>query len=496
MIDIHGLQVGNWLEHKFSFKNYQIEGIHDNLIYIKEVTPGWVHMSAYSPIPLTPEILIACGFKKRTYNDEYLFEEHSQMWFKYYSHLGAWQLEVDTSYEGGYETDIATIKSLHQLQNLYYCLTGEELNYKPLNHQSRTAVKAEDWDLIKNFAKYFWCYETGGDWQGTDKQFNMIVDHFCADRDNPIQSQPTAGGVKNEIFEQWLLKNAWRRLDDDKYAHKYKTWGGFPVYKKTKDLFAEYLKSQPTAGEYYAKDQMLVAFAMGYERKSKELDWSYFKPTAGGVKEERWDDKTQLYGLLQIIKDDPCYLHLDGRIQKTIESIGNHVVKKYEMGKDSQIPRRIRLDLSEPAELAIRNAVDEVEKIGADVRLTNAINLLNEARELVADYIDKVPLKSQPSPSNDGGVKEEEIPTDVTRKMMFEYRREIKQLKYDIESYKQRLEAQPSPSNPSIKRPTEEEIKKALSNWILESVHPSDGPASAIAWWAAINWLLSIQPDK
>ena len=45
-------------------------------------------------------------------------------------------------------------------------------------------------------------------------------------------------------------------------------------------------QSQPTAGEYYAKDQMLVAFAMGYERKSKELDWSYFKPTAGGVKEE------------------------------------------------------------------------------------------------------------------------------------------------------------------------------------------------------------------
>jgi hypothetical protein len=53
------------------------------------------------------------------------------------------------------------------------------------------------------------------------------------------------------------------------------------------------------------------------------------------------------------------------------------------------IPRRIRLDLSEPAELAIRNAVSEVEKIGADVRLTKAVNLLHEARELVADFIDE-----------------------------------------------------------------------------------------------------------
>ncbi len=53
--------------------------------------------------------------------------------------------------------------------------------------------------------------------------------------------------------------------------------------------------------------------------------------------------------------------------------------------------RRIRLDLSTPAELAIRNAVAEVEKAGGDVRLTNAINLLHQARELVADYVDNTP---------------------------------------------------------------------------------------------------------
>jgi hypothetical protein len=55
----------------------------------------------------------------------------------------------------------------------------------------------------------------------------------------------------------------------------------------------------------------------------------------------------------------------------------------------NNFPRRSRLDLNEPSELAIRKCVDEVEKIGADVRLTKAVNLLHEARELVADFIDE-----------------------------------------------------------------------------------------------------------
>jgi hypothetical protein len=53
-----------------------------------------------------------------------------------------------------------------------------------------------------------------------------------------------------------------------------------------------------------------------------------------------------------------------------------------------KIPRRNRLDLNTPAELAIHNAMAEVEKAGADVRLTDAINLLSKAKELVADFVD------------------------------------------------------------------------------------------------------------
>jgi hypothetical protein len=52
------------------------------------------------------------------------------------------------------------------------------------------------------------------------------------------------------------------------------------------------------------------------------------------------------------------------------------------------IPRRAHLDLNTPAELAIRDAVNAVERMGADVLLTEAVVLLGQAREKVADYVD------------------------------------------------------------------------------------------------------------
>lgn len=53
-----------------------------------------------------------------------------------------------------------------------------------------------------------------------------------------------------------------------------------------------------------------------------------------------------------------------------------------------EIPRRIRLDLNTPAEKAIYDAMQEVEKAGADERLTNVVIMLGEARDLLSDYVD------------------------------------------------------------------------------------------------------------
>lgn len=54
------------------------------------------------------------------------------------------------------------------------------------------------------------------------------------------------------------------------------------------------------------------------------------------------------------------------------------------------IPRRVRLDLITPAERAIYDAVQAVEALVADVRLTDAVILLGAARESVADFVDGI----------------------------------------------------------------------------------------------------------
>ena len=56
--------------------------------------------------------------------------------------------------------------------------------------------------------------------------------------------------------------------------------------------------------------------------------------------------------------------------------------------RDPNIPRRICLDLMTPAELAIIEAVRAVEEAGAHPRLTDAVNLLSQARDAVADFVD------------------------------------------------------------------------------------------------------------
>ena len=53
-----------------------------------------------------------------------------------------------------------------------------------------------------------------------------------------------------------------------------------------------------------------------------------------------------------------------------------------------QIPRRCQLELLTTEEYAIRNAIVLVEQLGADPRLTDAVVLLQQARDKVADYVD------------------------------------------------------------------------------------------------------------
>lgn len=52
-------------------------------------------------------------------------------------------------------------------------------------------------------------------------------------------------------------------------------------------------------------------------------------------------------------------------------------------------PRRSRIDLHTPAEAAIRHAVQVIEAMDAHPLLTDAVVLLQEAKDKVADYVER-----------------------------------------------------------------------------------------------------------
>jgi hypothetical protein len=58
------------------------------------------------------------------------------------------------------------------------------------------------------------------------------------------------------------------------------------------------------------------------------------------------------------------------------------------MASKEEIPRRHQIELMVPAELKIREAVAAVEEMGADPTLTDAVILLGQAKDRVADFVD------------------------------------------------------------------------------------------------------------
>jgi hypothetical protein len=56
---------------------------------------------------------------------------------------------------------------------------------------------------------------------------------------------------------------------------------------------------------------------------------------------------------------------------------------------EKDFSRRARLDLMRPIELKIYKVMEEVKRMPADMRLTEAAILLDKARNLVSDFIDE-----------------------------------------------------------------------------------------------------------
>lgn len=136
MIKAHELRLGNCLLLSKDGKY--------NEIIVNEIKEGYLtcHFGEYcivhyAPIPLTPEILEKCGFVKEELFDkfegrEYIFYKRSLLingdqQYLLYSNDSDNIMEICVN--GSYAA-APKIKYIHQLQNLYFELKGEELDIK------------------------------------------------------------------------------------------------------------------------------------------------------------------------------------------------------------------------------------------------------------------------------------------------------------------------------------------------------------------------------
>lgn len=75
------------------------------------------------PIPLTEKILLSCGFKERKSVFGYWIYEKEFKTIK----MSVEEVDLGLCYFYIGNTHISQTKSVHELQNLYFCITGEEL---------------------------------------------------------------------------------------------------------------------------------------------------------------------------------------------------------------------------------------------------------------------------------------------------------------------------------------------------------------------------------
>ena len=127
MINANELRIGNWVLDENNNQVQCIGWLSGCIITFVDNVPVGKKDEKFSPIPLAPEILEKCGFVKQNY---YINEVYGNANFKFKQHADkSYDIEIIGFTDQGINV---SIYFLHQLQNIYYALTGEELTIKEL----------------------------------------------------------------------------------------------------------------------------------------------------------------------------------------------------------------------------------------------------------------------------------------------------------------------------------------------------------------------------
>jgi len=131
------LRLGNYIYSPYHGKRMQVEEISHKFLVLNDAMQlrVWLHDYEFEEIPLTPEILEEFGFvcinKVSFIFREHTKEDDNECLFLQRTEAGN-DAEWLITYTCNSKTaDLkCTVKYLHELQNIYYHLTGEELEMK------------------------------------------------------------------------------------------------------------------------------------------------------------------------------------------------------------------------------------------------------------------------------------------------------------------------------------------------------------------------------
>lgn len=125
------LRVGNYLQIEGKCYEFELSDFHS--LYQDKIDFGKIDLYPFEPIPLTEEWLIKFGFESiYETKDEFRFTDNKEGFrlelSEYFKNDGRAVFYYNKPYKNENHTCIAYCKYVHQLQNLYFALTGDELN--------------------------------------------------------------------------------------------------------------------------------------------------------------------------------------------------------------------------------------------------------------------------------------------------------------------------------------------------------------------------------
>jgi hypothetical protein len=125
-MSINELRIDNWVKRDSQPEGFQID---INSFRTCDLHPDW-----YKPIPLTEEWLLKFGFKRRFACNKWFEKSHKGVLLltnDFNEIKGeAFSTKIEFVFIHDYTPSVRA-KYVHQLQNLYFALTGKELTIKP-----------------------------------------------------------------------------------------------------------------------------------------------------------------------------------------------------------------------------------------------------------------------------------------------------------------------------------------------------------------------------